>query len=206
MFRKQLLLRFLLPLLFCQFAFGAIASSAASPSAAFTFSPDNPAAGQMVAFTDASTGDPTSWLWSFGDGMGSIEQNPTHVFAAAGIYEVALTASNASGSSSAMKIVGVTSAPAAPVADFTFLPGSPRPGQLVQFVDASTGGTGTSSWNFGDPASGPGNSSALQNPTHAFLSPGTYTVTLTVANGFGSSRKSRDVTVCGRCPRVVPFR
>lgn len=38
-------------------------------------------------------------------------------------------------------------------------------------------------WNFGDPASGPANTSALMNPTHVFSGPGIYTVTLTTAGG-----------------------
>lgn len=35
-------------------------------------------------------------------------------------------------------------------------------------------------WNFGDPASGAANTSALANPAHVFSGPGTYQVTLTV--------------------------
>jgi gliding motility-associated-like protein len=34
-------------------------------------------------------------------------------------------------------------------------------------------------WDFGDPASGPNNTSTLANPTHTFSSPGQYSVTLT---------------------------
>ena len=37
-------------------------------------------------------------------------------------------------------------------------------------------------WNFGDPASGPANTSSLSEPVHVFTAPGTYTVTVT-ANG-----------------------
>ena len=35
-------------------------------------------------------------------------------------------------------------------------------------------------WNFGDPASGSNNTSTLENPSHIFTSPGSYTVTATV--------------------------
>lgn len=47
-----------------------------------------------VAFTDLSTPRAlvTAWSWSFGDGQTSTLQNPTNVYALAGAYTVALTA------------------------------------------------------------------------------------------------------------------
>ncbi len=53
----------------------------------------------MVAFTDLSIGDPTSWEWDFdGDGSAdSTEQNPTHEYTDLGIYTVNLTVANATG-------------------------------------------------------------------------------------------------------------
>ena len=37
------------------------------PVAGFTFSPSSPSVDQPVSFVDTSTGNPSSWLWSFGD-------------------------------------------------------------------------------------------------------------------------------------------
>jgi len=51
-----------------------------------------------VQFTDTSTGDPTAWNWSFGDGATSTEQHPVHTYTAPGTYTVNLTVSAASGS------------------------------------------------------------------------------------------------------------
>lgn len=48
-----------------------------------------------VAFTDESSGFPTSWTWSFGDGQTSTQQNPSHIYTTQGIYTVNLTISNA---------------------------------------------------------------------------------------------------------------
>lgn len=47
-----------------------------------------------VQFFDMSYGNPTSWDWSFGDGNGSSEQNPLHVYDETGLYEVCLTIEN----------------------------------------------------------------------------------------------------------------
>ncbi|MCF8428023.1 MAG: PKD domain-containing protein [Bacteroidia bacterium] len=43
------------------------------------------------------------------------------------------------------------------------------------------------SWNFGDPTSGAANTSTVENPSHLFTNPGTYTVTLIVENASGCS-------------------
>lgn len=50
----------------------------------------------QVTFTDQSTissGSITGWVWNFGDGTTSNEQNPTHTYSSAGSYDVTLTAS-----------------------------------------------------------------------------------------------------------------
>jgi len=68
----------------------------AAPIAGFNYSINNLA----VEFTDASTdvnGDISSWDWSFGDGSTSIEQNPSHTYAATGNYDVTLTVTDAEG-------------------------------------------------------------------------------------------------------------
>jgi PKD repeat protein len=79
-----------------------------APAASFTVSTPNPAATSVVAFTDTSGGGPTSWAWDFGDGGSSTQQNPTHVYANPGSFTVRLTASNASGPSSATLAITVT--------------------------------------------------------------------------------------------------
>jgi len=43
-----------------------------------------------VQFNDLTSGDPDSWLWGFGDGATSTDQNPSHTFAAIGEYNICL--------------------------------------------------------------------------------------------------------------------
>jgi PKD repeat protein len=83
-------------------------STTPAPAASFTFSPAAPIMSQSVQFTDASTGTPTSWSWTFGDGGTSVSQHPTHTFATAGTFTVALTVGNAGGSNTSSKTVPVT--------------------------------------------------------------------------------------------------
>ena len=43
------------------------------------------------------------WVWDFGDGHVSTEQNPSHVYESPGLYSVSLTVSNARGSDQVVK-------------------------------------------------------------------------------------------------------
>ena len=75
--------------------------------------------------------------------------------------------------------------PQAPVASFQVNNQNVCVGSTVQFTDFSSNIPTTWNWNFGD-----GNTSSVQNPTHTFTSPGTYTVQLTVSNAEGSDNFS----------------
>ena len=77
-------------------------------TAAFDFSPAAPTVGQAVSFTDRSTGSPTSWTWSFGDGRSSSLQNPSIAFSAPGAYNVTLTAANAGNSAAITRQIVVS--------------------------------------------------------------------------------------------------
>lgn len=62
--------------------------------------------GDSISFTDQSTGNPTSWSWSFSGGIpsASTEQNPHNIkYNVAGAYTVTLTVKNADGSDTKSK-------------------------------------------------------------------------------------------------------
>ncbi len=73
-----------------------------SPVAAFGASPLFVCTGAAVTFTDQSTGNPTSWNWSFPGGTPatSILANPTITYNTPGVYSVSLTVNNAAGAGS----------------------------------------------------------------------------------------------------------
>lgn len=60
-----------------------------------------------VTFTDRSRNNPTEYLWSFGDGSTSTEQNPVHNYTSAGFYRVLLQVSNPYGSDTSRSMVVV---------------------------------------------------------------------------------------------------
>lgn len=69
-------------------------------TASFTHTTD----GLSVTFTDTSTGA-ESRVWSFGDGLTSTAQHPTHVYSAAGTYCVTLTITSEDGEMSAATLL-----------------------------------------------------------------------------------------------------
>jgi PKD repeat protein len=54
------------------------------------------------------TSDVLSYLWTFGDGATSTEQNPSHVFTVAGTYSVTLSVSNTTGQSASASAQTIT--------------------------------------------------------------------------------------------------
>jgi PKD repeat protein len=165
-----------------------VVSTPASPKASFVATPPYGNAPFTVIFTDLSQDYPTSWNWSFGDGEYSNLQHPSHTYQTSGIYTVSLTATNVYGSNTATRASYITVSNLVPIANFV---GSPTYGVsplLVSFSDVSdieNGAPSAWNWSFGD-----GSYSTLQNPSHIY-SDGTYTVTMTVANMYGSTTATR---------------
>jgi hypothetical protein len=89
-----------------------ITIAGAEHAADFEYSPADPAVGEPVAFTDRSSGPVEGWLWNFGDGASSTDQNPMHTFWAEGVYQVTLTASFPEGPQTRARSVAVGDAAA----------------------------------------------------------------------------------------------
>lgn len=93
-----------------------------APVAEFSADPTTGDAPLTVSFTDSSTNSPASWLWDFGDGETSTEENPTHTFSNAGTYDVTLTVTGTGGQSTKMSadMISVTQA-ASDIHDAVFI-------------------------------------------------------------------------------------
>jgi PKD repeat protein len=138
----------------------------------------------VISFTDESSNVPTEWEWDFGDGNTSTQQNPVHLYATPGTYNVCLTVANTAGSDQICQDVGVDIQPSAA---FSFQ--DQGAGEIL-FTDESTGAPTSWSWDFGD-----GGTSTEQNPTYTYSVPGDYTVCLTVTNASGMDEVCETVTI-----------
>ena len=161
----------------------------ASPVANFNMAP--PTTGVVpltVQFNDTSTGNPVSYTWNFGDGSAvSTAQNPSHSFAAAGVFTVSLTVSNPVGANTKTTVAGV-SVFATPAANFTTDVTSGLAPLAVNFRDTSTGNPTSWAWDFQNDGTA---DSTAQNPTFTYSSTGTYSVKLTATNAAGSNSNTR---------------
>ena len=143
--------------------------------------------GDNVNFTDLSSGDPTSWEWTFSGGTPSTSdvQNPTNiVYNTAGDYDVTLTIHLGGDSDVETKVayISVSDPTVAPVANFEADQTTILVGQVIQFTDLSQNAPTDWTWTFdgGTPAS-----SNDQNPSITYNTAGTFDVTLFVENSAG---------------------
>ncbi|HOV74488.1 MAG TPA: PKD domain-containing protein [Candidatus Hydrogenedentes bacterium] len=179
------------------FDMGAYEYGTAGPVADWRASPEKGMVPLAVAFADLSlpgTASPLSWLWDFGDGATSTQQNPEHTYTRGGTYTVSLTVTTPAGSHTLTRAAHIV-VDGGPTADFSAAPASGSPPLSVQFTDASVAGRSpiTSwAWDFGD-----GANSTAQSPSHTYTIAGVQTVTLTVDSATGSSTKTMIVNVGG---------
>jgi PKD repeat protein len=172
-----------------------------TPTASFTYTV---LAGGTVQFTDTSTGEPTSWQWTFPSGTFTGRTPPAQAIPArTPPWPVTLTVANPAGS-------GVVSLPVLvngpPVAALTITPnpvGANTPVTLNASTSTDPNGDPLSySWDLnGDRTYGDA-TGAVQ--TRTFTSPGTFRVGVRVTDPGGSSNEAVDfVTVLQDKPPVV---
>lgn len=159
------------------------------PTVDFSAAPNPVCAFEPVHFIDKSN-EADEWLWQFGDGAGSSEQNPTHTYTDTGRFYVTLTAIN-NGCKNALTKDIIQVKP--PIAKYEVTADCSNRLRF-NFIDKSIGPL-TWNWDFGD-----GTTSTEQNPTHVFPSFKTYTVTLTVTNGSCSHFQTQTVKVINEKP------
>ncbi len=160
---------------------------AAALLAGFSSTPDAPIATQPIQFT-GSASSPTghgieSYKWDFGDGPHASGASPSHAYAQAGDYTVALTVTDDEGNS-AETSRPISVAPAPPHADFEASAAEQAGARTLAFDGSSSsdpdGTIEQWSWDFGD-----GLQSKGTKLLHTYAQDGEYTATLTVTDDAG---------------------
>jgi PKD repeat protein len=144
-----------------------------APIANFTANETTICLGDGILFNDTSERVPISWLWDFGDGNTSADQNVTYVYGLAGLFDVNLTATNSAGSDSEDKkgYITVTDCTGNPnfTANVTCQIGAPL---SVLFTGNCEDPTYKNHWDFGD-----GNiTDDIQSPVYIYNFTGAFSV------------------------------
>lgn len=157
------------------------------PKACFTPSKTTAYQGESIDFTNCST-KAVSCFWEFGDEETSIHFNPSHSFTLSGSYEVKLTVFNGEFKNSIIQTITIEESPY-PNACIELEGTTFQTGEDIQFTSCSSNSE-SYLWEFGDEET-----STLENPTHSYSDPATYTVSLTVTNEFGSNTTNAEISV-----------
>jgi len=135
-----------------------------------------------VQFTDASvvnSGPPiTGWLWDFGDGTTSSEQNPFHAFSTPGQHTVSLVVQSAAECPDTL--IQIIDLLPSPVLDFSVL--NPCLGETTVAADNTTSGTPVVSWTWDLGAEGTYSGTSM---SHVFPGIGDYSIGLYVEDQNG---------------------
>lgn len=157
-----------------------------------------------VRFTGFHIGVAESWNWSFGDGTSSEEETPIHTYTALGNYTVSLMLSNSACQNDTIEKVHFIRIRERPPfsADFSVNPGFGPAPMTVQCTDMSTGDPVRIVYDFGD-----GFKIMGRDATHTYRSPGTYTITQTIAKFDAVTRSTMKSTATRQVEviKVIPL-
>jgi len=147
--------------------------------------------------TIISQGGIKQYIWDLGNGDTVHTINSEYCYAAAGEYNITLTAISDSGCSATLKKLNMITVYTHPNAAFIY---SPQPVDIltptVQFMDESHDNYGIAYhwWSFGDNSDSTSN---LSDPTHTYNDTGTYCANLIVMNNRGCTDTTTSCFIVG---------
>ncbi len=130
--------------------------------------------GDTVEFTSLAEGSVTNYMWEFGDGASSNDENPTHYFDEGGFYDVCFTVYDSTSGCMDEYCETIEIEDSLGMncnASFSFFTTNGK----VNFTDKSEGNLTHYLWEFGD-----GTYADSANPVHTYEETGYYEVCLTV--------------------------
>jgi PKD repeat protein len=139
-----------------------------------------------VNFLDISSGNTTSWLWTFENGTPatSTEQNPSVTYNTTGAFDVTLIATNANGSDT-LSLEDYVLVNDIPTSNFTYTISDQEVILVNTSIDADS-----YLWDFGD-----GNTDTATDLTYDYGADGIYTLTLIATNNCGSDTLSEIIEI-----------
>lgn len=172
-----------------------------SSSVKFSVNPPDPIAPATVKFdaTDSFISpdeEISGFVWDFGDGAFNNQpqfsgSRTEHVYEKPGTYTIGLTVQTTKGNSYDAKKSLVVRAPLVDACFLSSRSSGSAPLGVSFSTDCSTGTFTSWTWDFGDQSQ-----SDQKNPTHVYLNPGEYRVTLTATTASGiKSDKNTTITV-----------
>jgi len=181
------------------------------PVADFTADPTTGVYPLTVIFTDTTTGSPTCWNWSFGDGTWfntttASLKSPTYTYTTAGTYTAKLMACNTAGCNTTPEGMTVTVL-TPPIIKFVTNVSTGYAPLSVRFVDYTTGSPICWNWSFGDETWFNTSTVTLKSPTHTYTAEGTYTAKLIACNtsGCNTTAPKKTISVNLLTPPIVKF-
>ena len=158
-----------------------------------------------VQFNDKSIGGSgiiNSWIWDFGDGIISTEENPLHTYTISDTFGVTLTATNNFGCKKTLQQPSLIKVGGLITAGFTYTYSNIcNPPVQVVFTNTSQSDSKLNyQWFFGD-----GAVSADKSPTHTYTTSGSFTVKLVVTNGNGCTETHEETLSIGAAKADFTF-
>jgi len=159
------------------------------PTASFTSTGNRAtcAVPSTIQFQNTSTNG-VSYVWKFGDGGQSNQASPSYNYTKGGFFDVSLVAINSNGCSDTLVSPRYVQLGPPKIDSLKGAPISGCVGSTINFAAAISSGDPISSykWAFGD-----GGTSTTGVATHAYASPGSYTVTLDVTTNSGCKASAK---------------
>ncbi len=160
---------------------------AANVRAQFQTSP-NGCAPYNAVFNNTSLGG-HDFLWDFGDGSTSTQENPVHLYPTTGTYTIKLTAYDTTTCNKVHDTTFTITVNPKPTAAFTYTPVTPEVNKPTIFNNQSTGGV-RYKWIFGDGEER--TKTSMDTTMHQYNATGTYDVLLVTFNQFDCTDTARN--------------
>ena len=156
---------------------------------AYFYSYPDSSSENSINFSNYSIGSANTYSWEFGDSTTSNLENPNHLYATTGVYQVCLTIADSNGLSCSFCENVVVGNDGCQAYFYSYLDSNSVNG--INFSNYSGGSPNSYFWDFGDST----NTSNLGNPNHVYADSGTYYACLTVVDQYGNA--------CTFCDSVI---